>query len=134
MSTTQAISILLRSEESAGEVSVIASTVPAGFGGPALHRHDFDEGFYLLDGELTFQLGAEVSTAGPGELAFAPRGAPHTFANQTDRDARILIICTPAGFERYFARVAAERQGEAVPDWALQPVPAVEVLGPRIGE
>src|SRR5262245_6946568 len=134
MSTTRDISVLLRSEESGGEVSVIASTAPAGFGGPPLHRHDFDEGFYVLDGELTFQLAEELLTVGPGELAFAPRGVPHTFANQADRDSHFLLICTPAGFERYFARMAAEQQGQTPPEWALQPLPPVEVLGPRIGE
>ncbi len=39
----------------------------------------------------------------------------------------------PAGFERYFARLAAERQGVDPPDWSLQPLPPVEILGPQIG-
>src|SRR5262245_49902355 len=127
MSTTRDISVLLRSEEPGGEVSAIASTVPAAFGGPPLHRHDFHEGFYVLDGGLPFKPGKELRTVGPAELAFAARGVPQTFANQNDRDARFLLICTPAGFERYFARMAAERQGKASPDWALQPLPPVDV-------
>jgi hypothetical protein len=40
-------------------------------------------------------------------------------------------VCTPAGFERYFARMAAERQGVDPPQWALQPTPDVTV-GPPI--
>jgi len=67
------------------------------------------------------------------EVVFAPRGVPHTFANRRDAPARYLIACTPAGFERYFARLAAERQGVDPPDWALQPLPPVEILGPQIG-
>jgi Cupin domain len=86
----------------------------------------------VLDGELTFQLRDELVRAGPGELVFAPRGVPHTFANLGDAPARQLIVCTPAGFERYFARIAAEREGADPPDWALQPIPEVTRIGPAI--
>ena len=48
--------VLLRSEQSGGRVSVIESVMPDGAAGPALHRHAFDEAFYVLDGELTFQV------------------------------------------------------------------------------
>ena len=103
--------VLLRSEQTAEVLSQIRVTVPAGWPGPPLHHHDFDELFYVLDGELTFQLGDEVFTRRAGEFAFAPRGAHHTFANHSGAEARQLIVCTPAGFERYFARIAAEQQG-----------------------
>ena len=53
----------------------------SGRGQPPLHRHDFDETFYILEGEITFQLGEERLTRRAGELAFAPRGVPHTYAN-----------------------------------------------------
>src|SRR4051812_49637901 len=67
----------------------------------------------------------EFVTAGSGEPVFAPRGVPHTFANLTDGPAHQLIVCTPAGFERYFARIAAERQGVDPPERALRPIPEV---------
>ena len=125
--------VLLRSEESNGEVSIIETAPPPG-AGPALHEHDFDEAFYILEGTLTFQLRDELVEVGPGEMTFAPRGVPHTFANLSDAPARQLIVCTPAGFERYFARMAAERQGTDPPAWALQPIPPVTRLGPTIAE
>lgn len=118
----------LRSEESGGEVAVI-ETRPAPGVGPALHQHGFDEAFYVLEGQLTFQLRDQLITAGPGELVFAPRGVPHTFANLTETPARQLIVCTPAGFERYFARMAADVQGNEPPDWAMQPIPDVTSVG-----
>jgi quercetin dioxygenase-like cupin family protein len=124
--------VLLRSEETAGVVSMIELSSDAGFAGPPLHRHDFDEAFYVLEGELTFQLGDEVFTRTAGELAFAPRNVAHTYANHSDAPARALLVCTPAGFERYFARSAAERDGVDPPDWALQPWPEVTRLGPQI--
>ena len=124
--------VLLRSEETAGVVSMIELSSDAGFAGPPLHRHDFDEAFYVLEGELTFKLGDEVFTRTAGELAFAPRNVAHTYANHSDAPARALLVCTPAGFERYFARSAAERDGVDPPDWALQPWPEVTRLGPQI--
>jgi hypothetical protein len=70
------IKVLLRGEQSGGVVSVIESGSLPGFGGPPLHRHDFDETFYVIEGELTFQLGDELFRAKAGEIAFAPRGVP----------------------------------------------------------
>lgn len=123
--------VLLRSEQSDGQVAVI-ETAPAPGVGPPLHHHDFDETFYVMEGELTFRLRDEILTAGPGELVFAPRGVPHTFANLSGTPARQLIVCTPAGFERYFARMAAERRGTDPPDWARQPIPEVTTVGPPV--
>ena len=122
--------VLLRSEESAGVVSIIDNTVPANWPGPFLHKHDFDEAFYVLEGELVFQVEDAVITRRAGELAFAPRGVAHTLANHSDGRARYLLVCTPAGFERYFARM-----NENPPEWALQEIPfEVERVGPQIGQ
>jgi len=88
----------------------------------------------VLAGELTCQVGDELSTAGPGRLAFAPGATPHTLANLSDDPARYLLVCTPAGFERELARRVARRAGVDPPDWAMQPVPEVTVVGPRIGD
>jgi quercetin dioxygenase-like cupin family protein len=99
-----------------------------------LHVHDFDEAFYVLEGELMFQVEQELITRRAGELAFVPRGIPHTLANRSGASARYLLICTPAGFERSFARRAAEQDGVEPPPWALQPIPEVVRVGPRIGE
>ncbi len=126
--------VLLRSEESGGEVSVIDNLVPAGFPGPPLHIHDFDEAFYVLEGELTFQVEDQLVTKRAGELAFAARNVPHTFANLSGEPARYVLVCTPASFERYFARMEAEQAGVEPPEWALQGWQEVTVVGPRIGE
>jgi quercetin dioxygenase-like cupin family protein len=128
------IQVLLRSEQSGEHIAVMDNVVGAGFPGPPLHRHDFDETFYVLDGELTFQLEDEVFTRTRGELAFAPRNVAHTFANLSGASARTLIICTPAGFERYFDRMAAELAGVEPPLSASAPYPETIVVGPRIGE
>jgi mannose-6-phosphate isomerase-like protein (cupin superfamily) len=135
MSTERApIKVLLRSEQRGEHIAVMDNIVGAGFPGPPLHHHDFDETFYVLEGELTFQLEDVIFTKTRGELAFAPRNVPHTFANFSGANARTLIICTPAGFERYFDRMAAEQAGDEPPPEASKPIPEVIVVGPRIGE
>jgi quercetin dioxygenase-like cupin family protein len=125
--------VFLRSEQSGGRVSVIESVMPPGVPGPPLHAHDFDEAFYILEGELTFQLDDQFLIARAGELAFAPGGIPHTLANRSGARARFLIVCTPAGFEREFARRAAANSGVEPPAWAMQPIPEVTVVGPPMG-
>ena len=70
------------------------------------HQHE-DEYTYVLEGEIGFQIGEEVRVARPGDLVFKPRGVPHAFWNAGDVLARGLEIISPAGFERYFAEIAA---------------------------
>jgi quercetin dioxygenase-like cupin family protein len=124
--------VLLRSEQSGGHVSMIEIVVPAHNAGPPLHTHDFDEAFYVLEGELIFQVEDELITKRAGELAFAPHKVAHALANHSDADARYLLVCTPAGFERHWGRIAAASQDVEPPDWALQPIPDILVIGPQI--
>src|ERR671929_168065 len=77
----------------------------------ALHiHHREDEAFWLLEGRLTVRCGDSTFTAEPGSFTLLPRGVPHTFLVEGDTPARLLSICTPGGFERYFA--AAGRPAE----------------------
>jgi quercetin dioxygenase-like cupin family protein len=124
--------VLLRSEETGGGLSVTEIVVPPRTAGPPLHTHDFDEAFYMLEGELIFQIDDARVTRGPGEVCFAARNVAHALANLSDAPARYVLVCTPAGFERHWARVAADAAGVEPPSWALQPIPEVIVVGPPI--
>lgn len=115
---TPQIDILVAGEQSGDAVGIVHLTVPPGWDGPPLHRHDFDEAFYVLEGELTFQLGPELTSAGPGELVFAQRGSIHTLANLGEREAQYLLVCTPGEFTRYFEQLT-------------RPVPAGDVASGR---
>jgi mannose-6-phosphate isomerase-like protein (cupin superfamily) len=126
--------VLVRSAESGGRIALMDNRIGGDGAGPPLHHHDFDEAFYVVDGELTFRLGDERFVRRRGELAFAARGAHHTFANLSGADARTLIACTPAGFERYFQRIAARIAGVEPPPEALEPWPEVINVGPPIKE
>jgi len=56
--------------------------------------------------------------------------APHTYANRSGKEARVLLLCTPAGFERYFDGLAAEYAGLEPPE-PSGPIPEARVVGPR---
>jgi quercetin dioxygenase-like cupin family protein len=106
-----AIHIRVRSEDTGGAFGLVEQVVPAGFPGPALHVHpEFEETFYVLEGQIALRVGSEAQEAGPGTVAMVPRGTPHTFANLSSEPARMLVLVTPGGFERYFeALIAAVR-------------------------
>jgi quercetin dioxygenase-like cupin family protein len=94
------INVLVRGDDGTGRNAAMDNSVGPSFAGPPLHHHDFDELFYVLEGELTFQIRDAVVTRRAGELAFAPRGVHHTWANHSAAPARTLIVCTPAPLDR----------------------------------
>jgi hypothetical protein len=59
--------------------------------------------------------------------------APHTYANLSGNEARVRLLCTPAGFERYFDRLAAEDTGLEPPK-PSGPIPEARVVGPRMAD
>ncbi|HEY4427165.1 MAG TPA: cupin domain-containing protein [Solirubrobacteraceae bacterium] len=127
------IDILLDTDQSNDIVGIVKLTVPPEWGGPPLHHHDFDEAFYVLEGELTFQLGEQLRTAGPGELVFAPRGAIHTLANLSGQQARYVLVCTPGEFTRYFQQLNAPKPA-ATTEASPKSYPPTIVVGPTIPE
>jgi quercetin dioxygenase-like cupin family protein len=96
--------ILVSGADTAGRYTLIDMHIPPG-GGPPPHRHDFEELFTILDGEieLTFRGVSAVATA--GETINVPANAPHVFRNVSQRAARLLCLCSPAGQEEFFKEV-----------------------------
>ena len=77
-------------------------TIPAGFS-TGLHVHRVqEETFYVLEGEITFTVNGERVVAKAGTFANMPVGTPHSFRNESDRPARMLISVAPAGLEQMF--------------------------------
>jgi len=75
-------------------------------GGPPPHVHSREEeGFYVLEGEITFTVDGERVVATAGTFANMPVGTPHSFKNESNRPARMLISVAPAGLERMFFEV-----------------------------
>ncbi len=93
--------ILLTGKDTAGRFCLIDMFVPPS-GGPPPHRHDFEETFSLLEGELDVVFRGVKRVVRAGETINVPANAPHQFHNSSDRPARMLCICSPAGQEEFF--------------------------------
>ena len=96
--------VLLSGKDTAGQFCLIDMHIPPG-GGPPPHRHDFEESFILLEGEIEATFRGEKSVARAGETIHIPANAPHQFHNASDQPVRLLCICSPAGQEEFFAQV-----------------------------
>jgi quercetin dioxygenase-like cupin family protein len=92
--------------ETNGTMAVYEFATPPATAGPPLHLHrNWDEAFYVLEGEMTFLIDGETSTAPAGSFIYIPQGILHTFWNASAAPAKQLTIFTPAGIEHYFAAV-----------------------------
>jgi quercetin dioxygenase-like cupin family protein len=92
--------ILVAGRDTAGKYTLIDMHVPPG-GGPPPHRHDFEEMFTVLDGEVLVTFRGQTVTARAGETINVPANAPHSFTNATDTPSRLLCMCAPAGQEKF---------------------------------
>jgi len=90
-----------------GGYFLVHSVVPPG-GGPPAHIHTREEeAFYLLRGELVFQLGDREVTVSAGAFVNVPRGTKHRFYNAAGVDAELLFWFAPAGIEGLFEELGA---------------------------
>src|SRR5580692_962527 len=96
--------ITVTGEQTAGRFCVIDMHIPPG-GGPPPHRHDFEETFILLEGQMEATFRGKKSTVRAGETLNVPANAPHQFHNASGEAVRMLCICSPAGQERFFLEV-----------------------------
>jgi quercetin dioxygenase-like cupin family protein len=122
--------VLIRGEDTGGRYCLIDMFVPPG-GGPPPHRHDFEEMFSVLEGELEVTFRGETAMLRAGQTANIPANAPHQFRNVSDRPVRMLCLCAPAGQEKFFAAmgepVATRTTPSPMPDEA-----AMKALGAKM--
>lgn len=96
---------LATGDDTNGKYAMWEAIVPPG-GGPPPHVHGREEeGFFILDGEITFQIGDKRIVATAGMFANMPVGTPHSFKNESGRPAKMLISVAPAGLEQMFFEV-----------------------------
>src|SRR5690349_23145052 len=101
---------LATGEDTNGKYALFEALVGPG-GGPPPHVHSREEeGFYVLEGEVTFTINGERVVAAAGMFANMPVGTPHSFKNESDRPARMLISVAPAGLEQMFFDVGVPLQ------------------------
>ena len=107
--------ILLTGEDTGGSYSLIENYNPPGASIPLhLHRNE-DETFYVVSGEVDFQINGETVRATAGTTAYLPRNAPHSFTVVGSEPAKMLIMLVPAGLEKYFEELS-ELPSDAPPD------------------
>ena len=106
--------ILLSGQDTDGRFCLIDMFVPPG-GGPPPHRHDFEEMFTLLEGELAFTFRGKTLKVGAGSTINIPANAPHSFRNNSDKPVHMLCMCTPPGQEDYFLAVGDPLASRATP-------------------
>lgn len=124
--------VLLSSDQSGGEVTVMQMTLPAGMGPPP-HTHPGSETVYVIDGTLTYHIGGELFEGQPGSLFHIPAGVVENFEPTTT--VRVLVTYRPGGIDKFFTEageVAARREVPPAPT-APPDVARLAEIGSRHG-
>ena len=103
-------------EDTGGSFALIEVQVQPENGPPPHIHHREDETFYVLDGEFSFLHGDRGFIATSGSLIYISKGTLHTFKNVGTAPGRLLVVITPAGFEKFFEEI-----GEPVIDKSSPP-------------
>ncbi|HEY6377928.1 MAG TPA: cupin domain-containing protein [Candidatus Dormibacteraeota bacterium] len=125
-----------RAETTNGTFTALENVIPP-LQGPPLHLHvREDEMWYVLDGRVRFKADGRMFDAPMGSFMFIPRGTTHCFQNVGDTPARLLVMFTPAGMERFFEGLAELLPGPVDPDvyHALAHSAWMKVVGPPLAE
>lgn len=126
---------LVTGEDTSGKYASWEAIVPPG-GGPPPHVHSREEeGFYILEGEITFSIGEDRIVATAGMFANMPVGTPHSFRNESAKSARMLISVAPAGLEQMFFEIGVPvAQGStAAPPPTKAEIDKLLEIAPRYG-
>lgn len=105
----------ISSHQTVGAYALLDYAMPPGFTGPPPHWHKVThEGFYVLEGRITFNLSTQVFVGEPGAFVYVPTRTVHKFSNEQEQSARMLSVITPGGFENYFKELVTLWQTEPV--------------------
>lgn len=122
------------SEDSGGACTIFElNALPRS--GPFLHvHHREDEWYYVLSGEFLFRAETEEFTLQAGGSVWLPRGIPHVWANTATTDGKLILICQPGGFEKFFDDIGKVPLDKKSPDTMkeLMAKYGMEMLGPPI--
>src|ERR671915_504106 len=92
--------------DTAGQYTLVEITAPPGLEAPLHVHYTEDEGFYVLEGNVTIFVGDETVELASGQHAFGPRDVPHRFSVGPD-GARMIWVLTPGGFENLIEEACA---------------------------
>jgi len=125
--------VLIRGEHTDDYFALLHSITAPGEGPPMHLHHREDETYHILDGEYEFRVADTTILAGRGDTVYGPRSIPHTYRNIGKHPAKMLVLLTPGGFERFFERVGElARAGITDPQSLTQAAAqfGCDILGP----
>jgi len=102
-----------------GACEAIEAIFPPGSGFPPHLHRGFDEGCYVLEGQIVTAVGDRAATTPTGSFAFFPRGVIHSFHNESTAPCRLLLWFTPtyaSGIEGYMTALSQLPPGPPDPD------------------
>jgi quercetin dioxygenase-like cupin family protein len=99
----------LLGRETNDSIMMFEETLPAGTASIHHLHHDSDEVAWVISGELTFKIGEDVTSGGPGTCAFMPRNVPHAWKNTGSETARVLFLYTPGNAGRLIEELSEHR-------------------------
>lgn len=106
--------IKVTAAQTGGLLSIIEITEPPNAAGPLHVHHREDEGFWILEGSATFEVGDTTIEASVGDFAFGPRDIPHRYT-VGDAGCRMLFIMTPGGFEDLIREMSVPANTRTLP-------------------
>ena len=107
-------------------------SMPPGFASP-YHTHSReDEAFYLIEGEMAFICDGVWHRGGPGTYVFGPRGLAHGFKVVGNSPARMLLLCSPGGFESFVMELGAPLADPIAPSDMVRLMATAERYGIEI--
>jgi mannose-6-phosphate isomerase-like protein (cupin superfamily) len=106
--------IKVTAAQTGGLLSIIEITEPPNAAGPLHVHHREDEGFWILEGSATFDVGDTTIEASAGDFAFGPRDIPHRYT-VGDAGCRMLFIMTPGGFEDLIREMSVPAESRTLP-------------------
>ncbi len=125
--------------DTGGQMTIIEITEPPGAQAPLHVHHREDEGFWILDGDVTFEVADTTIEAHAGDYVFGPRDIPHRYTVGA-AGCRMLFIMTPGGFEELVVAMSEPAGSRTLPppsakepDWervaAIARAHGAELLG-----
>ena len=107
--------MLCEAGETGGAWSLFEEEVPLGMGPPP-HRHDWDEAYYILDGEIDFEVDGEPVKSKTGDFNYLPRNTVHGFKGASETPSRVLIFAAPAHGSEFFHELSEVEDGAKIPE------------------
>jgi len=102
----QLTSCKVTSEDSGGACSIFELGAPPKFGPPRHVHHREDEWYYVLAGDFLFEVGGKQYSLPTGASIWLPRDIPHCWGNSGASIGKLILLCEPGGFEKFFEEVA----------------------------